>query len=173
MRSILSLAVVALAVGWLGTAVGQVQPSTSPQDAMLAEMKKCAVCKHMAEKPELVKNMTWETHKIDNGMLCLTTVPKEMKKDFAAVNTKMMQAIAEVTTAQKQGRPVELCEFCSSMGALMQANAKEQHIETQMGAIHLMTSNDPATVAKIHAVADKAIAEQKKMQEQPRTTASR
>jgi hypothetical protein len=57
------------------------------------------------------------------------------------------------------------------MGELMQANAKEQHIDTQVGAIHLITSNDPATVAKIHAVADKAIAEQKKMQEGQRTTA--
>jgi hypothetical protein len=59
------------------------------------------------------------------------------------------------------------------MGELAQAKAKEQHIETQMGAIHLMTSNDPAIVAKIHAVADKAIAEQKKVLEAPRTTAAR
>jgi hypothetical protein len=171
MKTIVSLAVVGLAVAWSIAAFGQVQQSTDQQKNLLAEMEKCAVCKSMAENPALMREMTWETHKIDNGMLCLTTVPKEMKKEFDAVSAKMMQAIAKVKADETQGKEVELCHFCVTMGELMKLNAKQQHIETQTGAIHLCTSDDPAVVKKIHAMADKVIAEQKKMK-QPQRTAS-
>jgi hypothetical protein len=173
MKAIVSLAVLGLAVGWSCSTFGQAQQSNSQQDNLLAEMQKCAVCKYMAENPELMKNMIWETHKIDKGMLCLTTVPKEMKKEFEAVSDKMMQAIEQVKTDQKQGKPVELCSFCVSMGELMKLPTKQQHIATATGAIHLVTSDDPAVVKKIHTMADKAIAEQTKMQEQQRTAALR
>jgi hypothetical protein len=172
MKAIVSFVVLVLAVGWSSCAFGQAQVSKNQQDNMLAEMKKCAVCKYMAANPELMRNMTWETHKIDNGMLCLTTVPKEMKKEFDAVSEKMMQAIDEVKAGAEQGKEVALCSFCASMGELMKANAKQQHIETATGAIHLCTSDDPAVVKKIHAMADKAIAEQKKMRAQQDRTAA-
>ncbi len=161
MKAIVSLAIVGLAVGWSSAVFGEAQ-----HDKLLAEMEKCAVCKYMAEKPELMKDMVWETHKIENGMLCLTTVPKELKKDFDAVSEKMARAIEQVKADAPQGKQVELCSFCASMGEMMKLNAKQQHIETQRGAIHMVTSDDPAIVAKIHAFADKAIAEQKKMEQQ-------
>src|SRR5262245_36090360 len=169
MKAIVSSTVLGLTVSWSCLAFGQAKQSNSQQDNMLAEMQKCAVCKYMAAKPELLKDMIWETHKIDNGMLCLTSVPKEMKKQFVEVSDKMMQAIEQVKAEQKQGKSVELCSFCVAMGDLMKLPTKQQHIETATGAIHLVTSDDPTVVKKIHAVADKAIAEQKKMQEQQRT----
>jgi hypothetical protein len=85
----------------------------------------------------------------------------------------MMQAIDKVKADTEAGKKVELCSFCVSMGELLQTNAKQQHIHTQTGAIHLCTSDDPAVVKQIHALADKAIAEQKKMQEQQRTASLR
>src|SRR4026207_1517804 len=80
-----------------------------PNDALLAEMKKCAVCKAMAENPKLLSQMTWETHKIDDGMLCVSTVPKEMSKEFAAIHEKMMQNVAKVKSDAQSGKKVELC----------------------------------------------------------------
>jgi hypothetical protein len=171
MKTIIPLAVVGLAVGWSSASFSQAEQSNSQHDNMMAAMKKCAVCKYMAEKPELMKDMTWETHKIDSGMLSLTTVPKETKKEFDAVSAKMMQAIEKVKADMKQGKRVELCEYCAAMGELSRAGAKHQHIETSTGAIDMMTSNNPNVVKKIHALADKAIAEQKQMEQQP-TTAS-
>ena len=130
---------------------------------MIAEMQKCAVCKHLAAKPDLMKNMTWETHKIDNGMLSVSTVPKEQKADFDALSKEMKTAVEEVKAANKQGKPVELCHMCAAMGELMKAGAKEQEIAIPNGSIHLMTSSDPTVVAKLHASADQAIAMQKQM----------
>jgi hypothetical protein len=88
-----------------------------------------------------------------------TAIPRGQ---FAAVNAKMMQAIEGVKADTEQGKEVELCHFCSSMGELMKLNANEQHLETATGAIHLFTS----VVAKLHEFADKAIEEQKKMEQQ-------
>ena len=137
----------------------------SPQEAFLAEMKSCAVCGVMAEKPELMTDMTWETHKIDNGMLCVASVPKDKLKEFTELHEKMMKQVAQVKADSQQGKPVKLCSFCSSMGDLEKAGAKQQEIKTATGFISLFTSSDPTVVAKIHACADKAIAEQKKMAE--------
>jgi hypothetical protein len=167
MKSIVSMTAMGLAIGWSSFVFGE-----SEKDNLLAEMQKCAVCKHLADNPELMKNMVWETHKIDNGMLCLTTVPKEMKKDFDAVSEKMHQAIEQAQADAKEGKEVELCSFCMSMGELMKLPAKQQHIETKTGAIHMVTSDDPEVVKKIHEIADKAIAVQKKMQDERQRTAS-
>jgi hypothetical protein len=167
MKTIVLLAALGLVVTWSSLVFAE-----TAQDKMLAEMEKCAVCKFMAEDPDLMKDMTWETHKIDNGMLCLTTVPKENKKEFDAVSAKMMQAIAKLEADPAHAKEAKLCSFCRSMGELHKLHAKMQHIDTQTGAIHMVTSDDPALVKKIHAMADKAIAEQKKMQQQEERTAS-
>ena len=50
------------------------------------------------------------------------------------------------------------------MSELIKSGAKKQDINTATGGICLVTSNDPAVVQKIHALADKAIAEQEEMQ---------
>jgi cell division FtsZ-interacting protein ZapD len=120
-------------------------------------MEKCDVCKHIAAKHELMKNMTWETHKIDNGMLCVSTVPKEKKSEFDALAKEMTTAIEEVKAAKEQGQEVELCELCEGWAELIKAGAKEKEISLTNGSIHMITSDDPAVVAKIHAEADKAI----------------
>jgi hypothetical protein len=164
MKAILSLAMFGIAIAW-GSAV--VADDTT--DKMVAEMKKCDVCKNLAENPELMMSMGWETHKIDNGMLSLSTVPKDKKKDFDKVNGKMRQAIEQVKADAKAGKEVHLCSFCSEMAQLMKAGAKQQHIETETGEIELCTSDDPAVVKKIHELADKAITIQKQIAESQKT----
>ncbi len=71
----------AVMLAWTSTLVW----AASPSPETLAEMKKCAVCKELASHPTLLEEMTWETHKIENGMLCVASVPKEHAKEFAAI----------------------------------------------------------------------------------------
>jgi hypothetical protein len=156
----------------LAACVAVLAYAESPKEDFLAEMKKCAVCNVMVDKPELMKDMTWETHKIENGMLCVASVPKELKKDFDAVHAEMTRRIEKVKADAQQGKHAELCGFCQGMGDLEKAGAKSQDVKTATGSIHLVTSNDPSIVAKIHAQADKAIAEQKKMQESHQVSAA-
>lgn len=137
--------------------------SETAMEKMMAGMKNCEVCKSMADKPELMEHSSWESHKIDNGMLCVMTVPKDHLDEFKTVHTEMMQAIDKVKAEAAAGKPVQLCEFCHAMGDLEKAGAKHQEISTETGAISLMTSGDPAVVQQIHAAADKAIEMQKEM----------
>jgi hypothetical protein len=148
-------------VAMLTFCLALVQATT--EEEITAEMEKCEICKHLAAKPDLMKNMTWETHKIDNGMLCVSTVPKEQKAEFDALNKEMTTAIEKVKTAEQEGKPAELCEICEGWSELTEAGAKEKEIALTNGSIHLITSSEPAVVAKIHAEADKAIEMQKQL----------
>ena len=156
--------VASIVVGLLACGVG-VAVAEHHEGELAKEMEKCAVCKSMA-KPELMKHMTWETHKIENGMLCVASVPKEQKKEFDAAHQEMTKAIAAVTAAAQSGQKPELCGFCQGMGELTKAGAKHQEIATKTGAISIFTSSDPAVLAKIHAQADKTIEMQKKMEQE-------
>jgi hypothetical protein len=158
MKAILSLSALAVAaaasLAWAATSADQFQE----------EMKKCTVCKIMVEEPGLMESMTWECHKIGAGMLCVASVPKDKKETYDAVHKKMMEAVAQVTADKAAGKTVDLCGFCKSMGELEQAGAKSETIDTKTGSIYLVTSTDPAILAKIHAQADHAIAEQEAME---------
>jgi len=167
MKAIVSLLAFALAAAWSGAVYAE-----TGLEKMVTEMQKCEICKHLAEKPELMKNMIWETHKIDDGMLCLTTVAKDQRKEFEAVSEKMLRSIEQVKSDAKEGKEVQLCSYCSSIGELMKSGAKQQHIKTRTGDIFMVTSDDPAVVKKIHEVADHAIAVQKQIAELHERTAS-
>ena len=154
------LSVVAL----VATAAASLAIAATAEDAQ-EQMKKCAVCKFLAEAPDLMATMTWECHKVDAGMLCLATVPKEKKKQYDEIHKKMMATVEKIKSDAAAGRDIELCSFCTSMGELEKAGAKEETVDTATGSVYLVTSADPAVVAKIHAQADKAIAEQEAMQQ--------
>jgi hypothetical protein len=158
MKTFLTVAALATTIALSWTAVA------ATSDDPMAEMKNCAVCKVMMEKPDLMESMTWECHKVDAGMLCLMSVPKDMKKTYDEIHQKMMENVKAVKAAVALGKEVELCHFCTAMGDLEKAGAKSETIETKTGSIHLVTAADPAVVAKIHAHADEAIAQQKAME---------
>jgi hypothetical protein len=156
MKTLLALTALALA------STSALLAQAASDEEMMAEMKKCEMCKHIAADPGLMQNMTWETHKIDNGMLCVSTVPKEMKSQFDALSAKMESSMQKMKTSTEKP---ELCEICEGMSELVKSGAKEKEIELTNGSIHMLTSDDPSMVQKIHAEADKAIEMQKQMAE--------
>ena len=58
MKTIVSLAILELAIAGSRSVFAE-----DATDKMVAEMKKCAVCKNLAEDPELMKNMSWRRTK--------------------------------------------------------------------------------------------------------------
>ncbi|MBD3219056.1 MAG: hypothetical protein GF310_12345 [candidate division Zixibacteria bacterium] len=125
------------------------------------DMENCAMCKNLVAEPGLLENSDWENHKIDNGAVIVTTVDEEylpaMKKA-----SKQMQEVAEKLMA---GEKHYLCGMCSAYGELYMSGAKVQSVETNHGFVEIFTSDDPATVEKIHAFADKNNEEMAKMME--------
>lgn len=133
------------------------------------DFKNCAMCKCMAEEG-LVESIKCETHVIDNGMLMFAMIPADKKELFAKCE-KEMKATAEKLTA---GEDLPLCGFCQSYGQLLQAGAKEQEIKTETGgSIHLLTSEKPDVVKKIHEHAKKTIVETKTLTETLKKTSTK
>jgi hypothetical protein len=150
MKSLIALAAAAL-IACSGPAA---RAATSAADHV-DEMKECAVCKSLAADESLIKRMTWEIYKIKDGMLTVTTVPKEMKQRFDAAMAGMMKTVEGLTARFQSGEQVKLCSFCTAMGDLMQSGAHQENVETAGGSIGLVTSTAPEVVKKIHAHADK------------------
>ncbi|MEQ8849667.1 hypothetical protein [Botrimarina sp.] len=116
----------------------------------------CVMCKPMADKPELMHAIKWETHKLDNGAVMTAVAPKGMQDEFDAVCQKMHS---------KQPQPGDkLCGFCQAFGKLMREGAKVQEVDTDFGNLTLVTADDDATVEKIHEFAQRTIEETKKME---------
>lgn len=133
------------------------------------DLKNCAMCKCMAEEG-LMESIKCETHVISNGMLMVSVIPSDKREAFAKCE-KEMQATAEKLTS---GEKMPLCGFCQSYGELMQAGAKEQEIKSEGGvSIHLLTSDNPETVKKIHEHAKKTISEYKVLTETFKKTSTK
>lgn len=122
------------------------------------DLQGCAICKHMGAQMDMMQDVTWETHKIDNGMLNASYVPEEYRAKMAEVHQKMLGTAAQLV----KGEELPLCGFCQSYGKLKMAGASSKDIPTQFGMIGLLTSDDPEVVKQIHAHADRTIAEYKK-----------
>ena len=125
------------------------------------DLDNCAICKNMSDVEDLLPNIEWENHKIPNGMLSISVVPEEYKEKMDKAHEGMEATIERL----KSGEAMELCGFCTSYGALMEAGAESTELKTVGGDISMITSNDPTVVEKIHAHAEKTIEEFKEMME--------
>ena len=121
------------------------------------DCERCTICRPLSERPEILENMDWETHKIAAGMVMTTVIPESLQAGFEACCEKM-KANAESLVG---GEP--LCGFCTAYGALLGSGVKEEMVETGFGSVAVITSDDPALVAEIHAFVDRSTAEMEKM----------
>ena len=103
------------------------------------DMQNCEICKPMGEHMDVMKHVTWETHRIDNGMLSASVIPAEDRAMVNAIHKKMHAAVNYL-------RPEKRWRYADSarlMRRLKQAGAKEQEIKTDFGMISMLTSDDP------------------------------
>ncbi|QEG00133.1 hypothetical protein Mal15_42020 [Stieleria maiorica] len=125
------------------------------------DLQKCSMCKLMGANMDMMAHVTWENHKIDNGALSASVIPKEYQDRMQQLHQKMKMVEEKLDAGEK----MPLCGHCASYGKLKMAGAKTQEIETDFGMIALFTSNDPEVVKQIHAHTDKTNAEFKKFLE--------
>ena len=76
----------------------------------------------MGEHPELMTDMEWETHLVDNGMLGVAKIPAKHKATMASLHEQMKAKSQDLAS----GKEMQLCGFCDSHGKLLAAGAKEQ-----------------------------------------------
>jgi hypothetical protein len=122
----------------------------------------CDVCKPWTENPALMMSTKWESHRLKNGMLMVSMVPKDQMDAFTQVCQQMDVTIEKIATGEQ---PEGLCGFCQAMGGLKMAGAKVEKVDTEFGNITLVTAENPETVQKIHKVLQRSQKEAKKLAE--------
>ncbi len=138
--------------------VGLANTRTQAQDKWF-DMENCDICKCMAEHQEVMKEMKWDVYPIANGMVMVSVIPEQHRAVMKQAHEQMMKAVARL----EKGEPMELCGFCKSYGALMEAGVTIEELDTVGGQITVVTTDDPDLVAKIHAHAKRSRAEHEKM----------
>ena len=110
------------------------------------DLEGCGMCKHLLEDQDLFQHMNWETHRITNGMVEITTFPDGYAERFDALMKKMETSGEKMMAGEK----LPMCNMCKSYGALMQAGADFDQVSMDNGMVGVITSRDPETVAMIH-----------------------
>jgi len=124
--------------------------------AMMAEMSKCSVCKHLASKMDAIGPMAMEVVTLNNGMAMLHNVKDSSKLPiFHAASdacAKAGEACATMTDAQVK---TDLCSFCQEIHGLMKQGASMSVGKTKTGDMMVFSSNDEAVQKQINAMAAK------------------
>jgi hypothetical protein len=123
------------------------------------DLEKCDMCKHMSGEKGLMEHMEWENHLTKDGMMSVTVVAHGYEEAFGRAMANMEAAGGKMMAGEK----MYLCGFCQSYGSLMMAGANFENFESAAGHINLVSSRDPAVIAKIHTHGQRTIDEYNKM----------
>jgi len=126
------------------------------------DMQNCIMCKSMTAEKGLMEHMTWDTYVTATGMVGVCTVDPAYKEAFARAGAKMEATMKDLAAGKVTG---PLCGFCTSYGELMKAGAKSDMFTTPTGDVSVLSSTDPAVIAKIQAHAKRTQEEMAKMKE--------
>jgi hypothetical protein len=119
------------------------------------DLEHCDFCKNLLKDPELLHHMTWETHKIDNGMMYISTCDPAYAESYAACNAAMEKLGNDMMTGAVDPTTVQMCGSCAAFGELMMAGVTMENIDGEAADISLVTSSDAEMVDKLHAYADR------------------
>jgi len=95
--------------------------------------------------------------RLKNGIMYVYTAdsPRTVSAVQAAVSRRAERMIRSASAGEK----TRLCDECKAMrGAMASGKLTREVVNIEGGSLTLVTSNDPAVVAKIHAMADDKVA---------------
>ena len=117
------------------------------------DMDNCPICKNVSSVDGLMENMTWEHHLTATGVMTVSTIKPQFQKQFEGAKARMKETLGKVV----KGEAIDVCGYCISLAALLRTGAKAENVVTAASDIMLVSSTDEATIAKIHAHAQKTI----------------
>ena len=120
---------------------------------------KCDACADMAKTDaELMQGGTdVQAVPIKNGVMFIYSASKPGQ--VSAIQSVMARRTEHLNRLVNAGDKVKLCPECKSMrGAMASGKVTREVVNVEGGALTLLTSNDPAMVKKIRAIADHTIA---------------
>lgn len=145
-RSLLTLVTIAL----LALPVLAEQPMAHKTPSGWFDMENCDFCRNLVKDPGLLPHTTWENFPIENGMMNIFTVAPEYAASMGTCTAAMEDLGAKLHSGQVSPADVKMCGHCMAYGGLLAAGVKMETVKGKAAEVTLMTSSDPATVAKIH-----------------------
>ena len=119
----------------------------------------CYYCQPLMETEGMLEHCTWESHKIENGVLDVTTVEPGWEEAYE----KAHQEMTDRWNAFDPANPQKMCGMCQAFVAAWDESIQMQDIKTMHGHVMLTTSPKPEVVKKLHMIADRTTKEMKKM----------
>ena len=123
------------------------------------DMDNCAMCKGISSNPEMMKNITWEQHNIEGGIISVTTVGKKYVADYRVAHAEMEKTGMKLQSGEK----MDMCGSCTALGAALMKGVEQQYVETTQGDVWLVTSKNPEVVAELQGWAKRNSEEMAKM----------
>lgn len=140
-------------------AVSAADPAAMKTPSGWFDMSNCDFCKFMLEDPDMLSHVTWETHRTKRGMLHITTVDPAYAEAYQKSNQAMEKLGTEMMTGKVDPAQVKMCGHCREFGQLLMSGVDMETIQGEQAEVTLITTTDPAMVAKIHAFAERNRAE--------------
>lgn len=115
----------------------------------------CDACADMAQCEQELSDAVVRTQivPLKNGVMFVYTA--ENRGKVSAVQSAMARRTERLNQIITAGDRARLCPDCKSMrGAMASGKLNREVINIEGGTLTLMTSSDPAMVAKIHAMVD-------------------
>jgi len=95
--------------------------------------------------------------RLKNGIMYVYTA--DSPRSVNAVQAAVARRVDRLTRFASAGEKAHLCAECKAMrGAMASGKLNREVVNITGGSLTLITSNDPAVVAKIHAMADDKVA---------------
>lgn len=151
-----SIAVLGLAAtAWTGEPAGNAEAGS--MEAMMAEMMKCAVCKHVATKMDVLGPvMESEVVTMDNGMAMMHTITDPSKVEILhAADDKMSEAGKSCMTMTDEEAAQQLCSMCQETRKIALAGGHISHGKTADGDLMVITADDPDLQKRIGQLKEK------------------
>lgn len=153
MQTAFARSILALGFGFLLVAGAQAE------EPKWFDMEKCAFCKNIAQKPEVMENLEWETVKTSTGIAAIETVPPEHVTAYRLVNKAMQNTGKRFLNGEK----LYLCGFCLTMGSLIREGVHHEWVPISDGSLSLLSSDDPELQKRIWAFHEKAEVKKKEL----------
>ena len=82
------------------------------------DMTGCGICKCMGDNMSIMHEITWETHKLPNGVLSVSIIPDKHKQTMKDVHEEMMAAVKRLEEGEEMGavRPLPIVRRAAGDG---------------------------------------------------------
>lgn len=106
----------------------------------------CDFCKPFMAEKGLMEHMSCDYHNVSSGVISAMTVDKEYAEAYGRAKAGCMKMVASMQKGEKH----QMCQYCETLGGLMQAGVKQEEFTSHGVMMTVFTSTDAALVAKMH-----------------------